>query len=68
MTPKSFRTMFAVLHNLDLAQLVDAGVIDGINPVQWTRFNSDLTTFVLKLPEDRLAKLLELVKAEGFQP
>lgn len=68
MTPKSFRTLFAVLHNLELSQLVDAGVIVGINPVLWARFNSDLTIFVLKLPEDRLEKLLELVKAEGFQP
>jgi hypothetical protein len=49
-------------------QLVDAGVFDGRNAVSWTRFNTDLTTFVLKLPDDRLEKLLELVKAEGFQP
>jgi len=70
MTPKSFRTMFAVLHNLDLDQLEKAGVITpgAKGGSDWNRFNGDLTTFVLKLPEDRVNKLLELVKAEGFQP
>jgi hypothetical protein len=69
MSPKSFRTLFAILHNLDLDQLERAGVITpgAKRGSDWTRFNSDLTTFVLKLPEDRVHKLLELVKAEGFQ-
>ncbi len=66
MTPKQFRTIFMILHNTGLFELEEAGVIiRGANgDKDWTRFNSDLTTFILKLPEDRLAKLAALVAAE----
>jgi len=69
LTPKQFRTLFAILHNMDLQQLVDAGIMgDGHLSTMWTRFNSDLTSFVLKLPDDRLEKLVTLVHAEGLRP
>lgn len=66
MNAKQFRTMFVILHNIDLDTLEKAGVIKpGANGgSDWTRFNSDLTTFVLKLPDDRVAKLAALVAKE----
>lgn len=65
MDAKQFRNLFWVLHNTDLAMLEKAGVIlDDRTGTSWTRFNSDLTTFVLKLPDDRLAKLAALVAEE----
>jgi hypothetical protein len=63
-TPKQFRTLFMVLHNMDLDTLVDGGVILDRTGTNWTRFNSDLTSFVLKLPDDRLAKLATLVSEQ----
>ncbi|TIL38549.1 hypothetical protein [Mesorhizobium sp.] len=60
-----FRDTFSVLHNLALWDLEDAGVIKpgaGGGGSSWTRFNDDLTTFVLKLPTDRLGKLFALVE------
>lgn len=59
-----FRETFAILHNMNLWDLEDAGVITpgAKGGSDWTRFNRDLTTFVLKLPSDRLAKLAELVE------
>jgi hypothetical protein len=62
MTTVEFRRMFEALHNLDLATLEEAGVIlpDAKGGSDWTRFNNDLTTFVLKLPADRLERLVVL--------
>ena len=66
MDAKQFRLMFAILHDTDLDTLETAGVITpgAKGGSDWRRFNSDLTTFVLKLPEDRVAKLAALVSAE----
>lgn len=68
MTPKQLRTLFLILHNLDKKQLEDAGVIrPGANGgSDWTRFNSDIGTFVIKLSDDRLERLSALLKAEGL--
>jgi hypothetical protein len=60
----AFRNMFAILHNLGLADLNRAQVITDGNPLnnkQWDRFNDDLTTFVLKLDDARLDALWALV-------
>lgn len=66
MNAKQFRTMFSILHNTDLDTLEQAGVITpgAKGGSDWTRFNNDLTTFVLKLPDDRVAKLAALVEHE----
>lgn len=66
MNGPQFRTMFSILHNIDLDTLEQAGVITpgAKGGSDWTRFNNDLTTFVLKLPEDRVAKLASLVEAQ----
>ncbi|TPN26593.1 hypothetical protein FKO01_25285 [Mesorhizobium sp. B2-3-3] len=63
MTPLGFHEVFAIIHNLDLSDLEQAGVIaPGANGgSDWKRFNSDFGTFVLKLPSDRLDKLIELI-------
>jgi hypothetical protein len=70
MTPKQFRTLFAILHNLGLHELAEAGVIglpENGSP-DWLHFNNNVTTFVLKLPEDRFEKLVALVHTQGLQP
>jgi len=63
MTPRDFACMFGVLHNLSKWELEEAGVINpGANGgTDWTRFNNNLTTFVLKLSEERIERLLALL-------
>ncbi|TPK59066.1 MULTISPECIES: hypothetical protein [unclassified Mesorhizobium] len=65
MTPLSFREVFVIIHNLDLSDLEQAGVIKpGANGgSDWKRFNNDIGTFVLKLPSERLDKLVGLIEA-----
>lgn len=69
MNATALRNQFAILHNLNLWDLEDAGVItpNANGGSDWKRFNSDLTTFVLKLPEDRLEKLATLLEREAVQ-
>jgi len=65
MAPDTFKAIFATLHNLDLSELEEAGVINsGANGgSDWTRFNKDIGTFVLKLPQPRLERLVALVES-----
>jgi hypothetical protein len=65
MTFTAFRKMFDALHNMDLDTLEKAGVITpgARGGSDWTRYQNDLTTFVLKLPADRLERLASLVCA-----
>ena len=60
----AFRKMFSVLHNLNMWDLEKAGIISKGDEARWHRFNTDLTTFVLKLPSDRLANLARLVESQ----
>jgi hypothetical protein len=64
---KQLRAVFSILHNLDLKELEDAGIIiRGANGgSDWRRFNNDVGTFILKLPEDRLEKLAVLVSSKA---
>lgn len=57
-----FRNTFAILHNLGYDEL--AGIVT--SEASWTRFNNNLTTFVLKLDDERLGALYRLV--ESRQP
>lgn len=63
-TAAQFREIFNILHNTDLSELEQAGVITpgARGGSDWTRFNNNLTTFVLKLPPNRLAALHDLVR------
>jgi len=65
MNALSFREVFHIVHNLDLSDLEQAGVINpGDNGgSDWNRFNNDFGTFVLKLPSDRLDRLVGLIEA-----
>lgn len=65
-----FREMFEVLHNIDLADLETAGVIkpNAVGGSDWSRFNDDLTTFVLKLPAERVEALAKLVESRLARP
>lgn len=62
LTPKLFRELFARLHNVNRWDLEAAGMVkEGpAGQVQWKRFNTDLTRFVLKLPEEKLPALMKL--------
>ena len=60
--PDAFRNMFAIWHNLDRWELEEAGLIAPHDDDKWTRFNSNLTTFVLKLDDARLDALYALVQ------
>ncbi len=54
-----FRNTFAILHNLGREEL--AGIVT--SDTSWTRFNNNLTTFVLKLDDDRLDALYQMVQS-----
>lgn len=54
-----FRNTFAILHNLGREEL--AGIVT--SDTSWTRFNNDLTTFVLKLDDAKLDALYALVRS-----
>lgn len=58
----AFRNMFAILHNVAMWDLEEAGVIRKGDEAKWSRFNRDLTTFVLKLDDARLDALYALVQ------
>lgn len=58
----AFRNMFAILHNLGRMDLEEAGLIASLDDDKWKRFNTNLTTFVLKLDDARLDALYALVQ------
>jgi hypothetical protein len=72
MNADRFRDVFYVLHNIDKSDLEGAGVIKpgAVGGSDWTRFNSDIGTFVLKLRQENLEALFDLVRSRlpaGFQ-
>lgn len=64
MNAEQFRDIFHVLHNIDKADLEAAGVITigAIGGSDWARFNNDIGTFVLKLRQENLEALFDLVR------
>lgn len=64
MNADQFRDVFYVLHNIGRDDLEQAGIIvpSAKGGSDWTRFNEDLTTFVLKLRQENLEALYELVR------
>jgi len=69
MTPLNLLHTMRVLHNMDRQDLEHAGIIrEGpAGNDLWTRFNDNLTTFVLKLSVPNLVALAALIerKLEG---
>jgi hypothetical protein len=67
MNADQFRDIFHVLHNIDKSDLEAAGVITpgAIGGSDWTRFNNDIGTFVLKLRQEPLEALFELVRSRS---
>lgn len=67
MDATELRNLFSVLHWTDRNELERNGLIQtgSAGDKEWHRFNYDLTTFVLKLPADRLACLVDLVAKEN---
>jgi hypothetical protein len=65
MNAEQFRDIFHVLHNIDMADLQAAGIINtGMGgAMAWSRFNNDIGTFVLKLRQENLEALFELVRS-----
>ncbi len=64
MNADQFRDIFYVLHNIDKSDLEAAGVITpNWGGADWTRFNNDIGTFVLKLRQEPLEALFELVRS-----
>ena len=65
MNAEQFWGIFHVLHNIDRSDLTAAGVIwgGGAGNKDWDRFNSDVGTFVLKLRQEPLENLFELVRS-----
>lgn len=55
--------MFGVFHNLTKWELQEAGVIlsGPSSDAEWEFFNKDVTTFLLKLPEERRESLSNLI-------
>jgi len=56
------RLAYAVM-NINAWDLEDAGIItkDAKGGSDWTRFNRDIMTFILKLPPERLERLAALL-------
>jgi hypothetical protein len=63
MNAAQFEDMFRRLHNMDRWTLEEAGLITPgpSGDTHWTRFNNNLTTFVLKLSDANIEKLMALV-------
>ena len=70
MNERQFRNLFAILHSIDKDELEKAGVINpnAVGGSDWTRFNDDIGTFVLKLPADRRQALLDLCERRNGGP
>lgn len=64
MNAEQFRDIFYVLHNIDQSDLEAAGVITigAKGGSDWTRFNNDVGTFVIKLRQENLEALWRLVQ------
>lgn len=56
------RSVASRMCNIDKHELVDAGIMhDGVGGNDWSRFNKDPLTFILKLDDNRLDKLADLI-------
>jgi len=70
MTAADLRHIAYRMCNFDADQLIKSGVLradangkPAVGGSDWTRYNNDPLTFIIKLPDDRLDKLAELIGA-----
>jgi len=65
MTRERFLNAAKILLNIDKDELEAAGVIKpgAVGGSDWTRFNDDPLIFLVKLPDDRYARLWEMIEA-----
>jgi hypothetical protein len=50
------------MSNIDKAELVDAGIIKNhVGGNDWRRFNEDPMVFIIKLDDEKLARLAEII-------
>lgn len=66
MTPTQLRDLAYAWSAIDKGSLENAGVLrpKQIGGSDWKRFNDDPMTFILKLPDDKLQKLSEVITTE----
>ena len=69
MTPQLLKSLAYVWSNMDRTTLEDAGIMKPgqIGGSDWKRFNEEAMTFIIKLPEERLAILARLIENELTQ-
>ena len=67
LSAREFRNVFAIMMNIDMCELEEAGIIRKGNVdnggQSWARFNDDPLSFVLKLDERKLDALTALVNS-----
>ena len=65
MTSARFLNAAKILLNMDKDELERAGVLtpSAVGGSDWTRFNNDPLIFLVKLPDDRYARLWEMIEA-----
>lgn len=62
--PEDLLRIASRLNNISRMDLVNAGVIGtGPGGSDWSRFNADPMTFILKLPRERLPALCKLINS-----
>jgi hypothetical protein len=63
MSPDQLKTLAYAWSNTDKDKLEKAGVLKRaqVGGSDWKRFNEDPMTFIIKLPDDKLKKLSELL-------
>lgn len=63
MTPEQLKTLAYAWSNISKDKLEKAGVMkpNQVGGGDWKRFNDDPMMFIIKLPEDRLKKLSDVL-------
>lgn len=66
MTASELKSLAYTMANIDLDQLQNAGIIKRgqVGGGDWKRYNSDPLMFILKLPQEQLTALAELITAK----
>lgn len=65
MTAPELRKLAYVLANINKHQLEEGDVVkkDQVGGSDWNRFTDDPVMFIIKLPDDRLEKLMDLINS-----
>lgn len=57
-----FHNRLRILTSIDKHEMVDAGVIDGDEPLQWTNFWHDPYKWFICCPDDQASKLFGIIQ------